>query len=251
MENREELMKMFKELKLQSFQEEFENILLEENGDCEKIMLKLCRLECERRIDSKIKRRIKQANFPKLKTRAMLEYSKTPKLPKQQVENLFSGKFVSEKRNVVLVGDSGGGKTHLAIALGIESCKQEKTVSFFTAHQLVNQLLEKHRDGHIEKFMRQLRKVNLLIIDEMGYVPFSKKGAELLFQVFSERYEAGSIIVTSNLHFSEWTQVLFDKKMTTALIDRLIHNADIIKYDWGSLRFRQAIKNKENITKTN
>lgn len=245
MDNRKDLLRMFKHLKLKAFELEFERVLEEVEWNYEKALLELCQLECDRRQDVRVRRKIKQAKFPKIKTRSMLDYKKTPKLPKRKVEELFKCKYIKQKRNIVLVGDSGGGKTHLAIALGIEACKKNMSVLFFSAHQLVNQLLEKYKQGDIEKLMAKLRKVELIIVDEMGYVPFSRKGAELLFQVFSERYEAGSIIVTSNLNFSEWTQILYDKKMTTALIDRLVHNAVIIKYDWGSLRFRQALDEKE------
>jgi DNA replication protein DnaC len=145
---------------------------------------------------------------------------------------------------VLLVGDSGGGKTHLAIALGIEACSLEYSVKFFDASKLVNVLLQEFKYGDIEKLISKLKKQDLLIIDELGYVPFSKQGAELLFRVISERYETGSIIITTNLNFSKWTELFMDKRMTTALLDRVTHNAAIIKYDWGSVRLSDSMENK-------
>lgn len=237
------LQKMLKELKLNAFLENYEECI-EDKVELEKILLKLCELEREKRYSAKVKRRIKEAGFPKIKTQSMLDYEKAPELPKQKVEGLFTTNFIAKKENVILVGDSGGGKTHLAISLGIEACLKDISVKFFTASALTNKLISQYKEGQIEKFMSKLRKYKLIIIDELGYVPFSKKGAELLFQVFSDRYEAGSIAVTSNLNFSEWTQVFIDKKMTTALLDRLTHNATIIKYNWGSIRFKQTLNEK-------
>ena len=241
MSNKTTLQKLLKDLKLNAFIENYDECIAKK-VELEKTLIKLCQLEREKRYSAKVKRRIKEAGFPKIKTRAMLDYKKAPKLSKEEVEGLFTTDFISKKENVALVGDSGGGKTHLAISLGIEACQNDISVKFFTASALTNKLMSEYKEGRIEKMMSKLRKYKLLIIDELGYIPFSKKGAELLFQVFSDRYEAGSIIVTSNLKFSEWTQVFIDKKMTTALLDRLIHNSTIIKYDWGSIRFKQALK---------
>jgi DNA replication protein DnaC len=192
--------------------------------------------------------KIKQATFPKIKTLSMLDYDKAPKLPRETVANLSNCSFINDKRNVILVGDSGGGKTHLAIALGIEACKLEYSVGFYDVSKLSNLLLKEHKYGDIEKFLLKLKKLDLLILDELGYVPFSKTSAELLFRVISERYEVGSIVITTNLNFSKWTSLFIDKTMTTALLDRVTHNATIIKYDWGSIRLTDTIEeNKEKV----
>ena len=236
-----ELLPLLKELKLMAFADNFQDVLAKETNSAA-ALLALCRLELERRFSSKVKRRIKEASFPKIKTLAMLDYQKAPRLPKKTVNELAEGKFIDLKRNVILVGDSGGGKTHLSIALGITACQKGHSVKFFTACQLANNLTKQFDEGNIEKFMVKLKKYDVLTIDELGYVPFSKKAAELMFQVFSDRYESGSLIVTSNLNFSRWTEVFIDKTMTTALLDRLTHNATIIKYDWGSFRFNHAIE---------
>lgn len=244
MDRRKELMGYFKQLNLKEFMEKYENIC-QGNKSTDSVLLELCALEIDRRYNARVKKRIKQAGFPKMKTLAMLSYDLTPKLPKQTVETLATCKFITRKENVILIGDSGGGKTHLGIALGIEACRQDFSVKFFTVCQLANDLSKAYKEGNIEKFMDKIRRYSLCVIDEIGYVPISKEGAELLFQVFSDRYESGSLIVTSNLSFSKWTEVFIDKTMTTALLDRLTHNATIIKYDWGSVRFSQALQRAE------
>lgn len=250
MDKREQLFSFFRELKLKAFDENYERIACG-NKSIDEILVELCHLEVERRYSAKVKSRIRQAGFPKTKTLAMLNYALSPGLPQRTVETLATCKFIEQKENLILVGDSGGGKTHLAIALGIEACKKLYHVKFFTICQLANLLIKEHEQGDIERFMTRLKRYSLVVIDEVGYVTtISKKGAELLFQVFSDRYESGSIIVTSNLVFSQWTDVFLDKTMTAALLDRLTHHATIIKYDWGSLRLNQAQKKKKKKEKT-
>jgi DNA replication protein DnaC len=241
MESKKELMGLFKQLKLRGFTENYKKVVCKKNQNVEETLLELCKLEVEQRYSERVKRKIKEANFPKVKTIAMLDYKLTPELKEVAVNDLENCSFIEQKENVILVGNSGTGKTHLAIGLGIEACKRDFKVKFFTACHLVNSLLKEHKEGDVERFLGKLKKYDLCIIDELGYVPFTKKGAEFLFQVFSDRYEAGSLIVTSNLNFSRWTEVFNDKTMTTALLDRVTHNATIIKYDWESVRFNQAL----------
>jgi len=240
MDKNTELIEHLKSLRLQSFIEyldetESSNLSLRES------LLTLCRHEWQRRHDVSIHRRLKQASFPKIKTLAMIDYSLAPGLSREMVNNLSTCKFIQDKRNVILVGDSGGGKTHLAISLGVEACKKGMTVGFYDVNKLSNLLLKEHKYGDIERIITKLKKLDLLVLDELGYVPFSKNSAELLFRVFSERYEVGSLIITTNLHFSKWTNLFQDKTMTTALLDRVTHNATIIKYDWGSIRLTETL----------
>lgn len=238
-----QLIALFKELKLKGFQENFNAFFRKYPDDPKKLLLELCNLEIERKYDQKIKRKIKGATFPKIKTISMLDFSIVPKLSKKKVLNLANCDFVKQKKNILLIGDSGGGKTHLAIALGLQACKENLTTKFFTASTLANTLLTYEKEGSIELFLKKIQRYELLIIDELGFLTLPKKAIELFFRVFSDRYETGSTIVTSNLSFSKWTEIFVDKTLTTALLDRLTHNAYIIKYDWGSIRFNQALKN--------
>ena len=245
MDNSEKLLVELKQLRLQSFIDYLDEVE-SSNKSLRGSLLDLCRYEQERRYALAVQRKIKQSNFPKVKTFSMLDFKKAPKLPQEAIKTLSTCKFIEDKRNVILVGDSGGGKTHLAIALGVEACKKVYSVGFWDVSKLSNVLLKEHKYGDIEKFLAKLKKLDLLILDELGYVPFSKNSAELLFRVISERYETGSIVITTNLHFSKWTNLFLDKTMTTALLDRVTHNASIIKYDWGSIRLTETIADKKD-----
>ena len=146
-----------------------------------------------------------------------------------------------------MLGTVGTGKTHLSTALGLKACAQGKKVLFYRAVDLTNELLEKYPDGQAGKLIKKISKADLLILDELGYIPFSKKAAELLFSVISNSYEQQSIIVTSNLEFGRWNEVFGDDRLTAALIDRVVHHAHILAFTGKSYRFRQAMDkcNKE------
>ena len=150
--------------------------------------------------------------------------------------NLLSLDFLNENQNIVFIGDQGIGKTHLVTSIGVEACKQGKSVLFYTAASLGNKLIEMQDQILLTKFIEKLKKVDLLILDELGYVSLSQKSTQLLFQVFSERYEKGSIIVTSNLEFGEWGNIFNDEIMAAAIIDRLIHNSIIKSFKGQSYR---------------
>jgi DNA replication protein DnaC len=145
-------------------------------------------------------------------------------------------------RNVILLGKSGTGKTHLATALGIEACRQNQRIRFVTGYALANELIEARGEKELGRLVGRYARLDLLILDELVYVPFSKEGAELLFQILAERHERGSVMITTNLGFADWTQIFGDANMTAALLDRLTHHAHIIECDWDSHRLKQAMK---------
>jgi len=250
MDRNRELINFLRELKMKSFADNLDEVE-SSNLSLRDSLLILCRHEEQRRHDNAVHRRIKLANFPKVKTLAMLDYNLSPRLSRDQIQNLGTCKFIEDKKNVIMVGDSGGGKTHLAISLGVEACKLNYNVGFYDVSKLCNLLLKEHKYGDIERFLLKLKKLDLLILDELGYVPFSKDGAELLFRVISERYEVGSVIITTNLNFSKWTSLFLDKTMTTALLDRVTHNASILKYDWGSIRLTETLNEGKEAVQVN
>ena len=158
---------------------------------------------------------------------------------------LARGAWIEERQNVCLIGSAGTGKTHLAIALGQAACRLAKRVRFFTAAALVNRLEEAQKQYHLDRFLQQLDKTELLICDELGYLSFSRAGAELLFQVFADRYERRSLLITSNLPFGEWGQIFQGERMTAALLDRLTHRCHILEMNGESFRFRESMKAKK------
>ena len=160
----------------------------------------------------------------------------------------MQGEYIRNKENIILVGNSGVGKTHIAIALGYEACRQGLRVKFYTAAGLINELLAAQQEYRLNRLEKQWLVPHLVILDELGYVPFSKIGAELLFQFCAARYERGSIIITTNLEFPKWTEVLGDEQMTAALLDRLTHNAHILNINGDSYRFRQALAKQKETT---
>ena len=150
--------------------------------------------------------------------------------------DLLNLDFLSDNQNIVFIGNQGTGKSHIITSIGVEACKQGKSVLFFTAASLGNKLIEMQDHLYLNKFVEKLKKVDLLIIDELGYVSLSHQSTQLLFQVFSERYEKGSIMITSNLEFGEWGNVFNDEIMAAAIIDRLVHNSVIKSFKGESYR---------------
>ena len=160
----------------------------------------------------------------------------------------MQGEYIRKKENIILVGSSGVGKTHIATALGYEACRQGLRVKFYTAAGLINELLAAQQEYRLNRLEKQWLVPHVIILDELGYVPFSKMGAELLFQFCAARYERGSIIITTNLEFPKWTEVLGDEQMTAALLDRLTHNAHILNINGDSYRFKQALAKQTETT---
>ena len=194
--------------------------------------------EIATREDNRFQRLLKQAKFPTLKTIEQFDFSQAPYLSKKEVIDLLGGQFIEERTNLLFLGAPGTGKSHIATSLGVEACRRGKSVAFYTAANLGNLLVEMQDEQQLGKFMSKLKKAELLIIDELGYVELSRQTTQLMFQVFSERYEKGSILVTTNLEFAEWTSVFHDERMTAAILDRLIHNSKIMLFNGESFRYR-------------
>mgnify|MGYP003505816834 FL=1 len=197
------------------------------------------------REQAKIARNLKQARFIDTKTLESYQWHKDICLPshltKDELEQLD---FIRRKENVILVGAPGTGKTHLASALGRKACEHGFEVRFYRVSHLVEELEQALNTGKLKQFRSKLEKVDLMILDEMGYLPFGKEGAELLFQIISEFYEQKSLIITSNLEFSQWNRIFSDSRLTAALVDRLIHHAHIISYTGQSFRLTNALSRK-------
>jgi DNA replication protein DnaC len=215
------------------------------NEDYEQYLLRLTELEVAARSANALKMRIKQAAFPVLKDFDTYDFSVTPALNKPKILELARGEWIDQHFNCCLVGSPGTGKTHLAVALGLAACRQGKRVRFFTAATLVNRLEEAQKQYQLDRLLGHLDKADLLIVDELGYLSFSRAGAELLFQVFADRYERASLLVTSNLAFSDWGQVFQGERMTAALLDRLTHRCHIFEMNGESYRFRESVKTRK------
>jgi len=216
----------------------------DKNEAYESYLLRLTEAEVTTRSANALAARIRAAGFPVLKDLDTFDFSVIPSVPKQKVLELSRGGWIEEHSNCCLIGNAGTGKTHLAIALGLATCRLGRRVKFVTAAGLVTQLEEAQQQHRLERVLSQLDRVDLLVIDELGYLSFSRSGAELLFQVFADRYERRSVLVTSNLAFSEWGSVFQGDRMTAALLDRLTHRCEIFEMNGESYRFRESMKAK-------
>ncbi|MGI6747217.1 MAG: IS21-like element helper ATPase IstB [Anaerovoracaceae bacterium] len=219
---------------------------VDNNLDYEEYLLGVLEQEIHQRENNRIQRGIRQAAFPVIKTLENFDFKVIPSLNKPKVLKLMQGDYIRKKENIILVGNSGVGKTHIAIALGYEACRQGFKVKFYTAAGLINELLAAQQEYRLSRLEKQWLTPHVVILDELGYIPFSKTGAELLFQFCSARYERGSLIITTNLEFPKWTEMLGDEQMTAALLDRLTHNAHILNINGESFRFRQALAKQTN-----
>lgn len=194
----------------------------------EEFLLSLMRAELDSRMESSRKRRMRSANFPYMKTFDELDLTKFEHLSKAFIHELASCDFVSKRQNIVMIGNPGTGKSHLSIALGIKACMQGFNVKFFTAANLSNQLVEAQEYKSLIKLEKQLAKADLLIIDELSYLTFNRHQSELLFKVIADRAERKSVIVSTNLKFSDWVTIFENKTMVTALIDRLTFKSHVL-----------------------
>lgn len=213
----------------------------------EEYLLALLQSEIQTRASVKINRLIKKAGFSQQKTFEDYDLGATTTTFNDSLtfEELKDLVFMERNENIMMLGSVGTGKTHLAIATGLEACKNGKNVRFFRVSDLVSLLLEKHQNGTLTRFMREMKKVELLILDELGFIPFHKDGSELLFDLISESYETASVIVTTNLEFGQWNTVFGDKRLTAAIIDRLVHHAHILSFTGESYRLTHALSKKK------
>lgn len=231
-----------KQLKLPTVLREYGKLAREcarDGVDHTRYLLRLFELELIDRERRTVERRIQAARFPAVKSLDTFDFTAIPRLNKMLVLELARCEYILRRENIIALGNSGTGKTHVALALGLAACKKGFTVAFTTAAALVNQLMEARDERRLLKIQRDLAAVKLLVVDELGYVPLSPTGAELLFETFSQRYERGSTIVTSNLPLEDWTQVLGSEQLTGALLDRLTHHVSILTMNGDSYPLKQ------------
>jgi len=232
-----------KTLRLPTILNEYDKVARQcaaEQVDYPRYLLRLTELELLDRDRRAIERRIRQARFPVVKSLDSFDFLAIPSLNKTLVLELARCEFLSRKENLLLLGNSGTGKSHIALALGLCACQRGHRVRFTTAAALVSELIEARDDKHLLRFQKELNSYELLIVDELGYVPLSKTGAELLLETFSQRYERASTLVTSNLPFEEWTEVFGSERLTGALLDRLTHHVHILEMNGDSYRLKQS-----------
>lgn len=185
-------------------------------------------------------RRLKAARFPSLKTLESFDFKAQPSLNKMLVNQLMRGEYIIHRESIILIGQPGTGKTHLATALGIKACQMGKKVRFFRVSDLITQLLEAREEKQLLRMKKSLSLLDVLILDELGYVPASKSGSELFFDVVSQAYERTSVIVTTNLPFEQWPEILGSARLTGAVLDRLTHRCHILEASGESYRLRSA-----------
>ena len=237
-----------KQLRLPTFLREYDKVARQcavEQADYPGYLLRMAELELLERERRAIERRIRQARFPVVKTMDSFDFLAIPSLNKTMVLELARCEFLTRRENVLLLGNSGTGKTHIALALGLAACQRGHRVRFTTAAVLVSELIEARDEKKLLRFQKQIAADELLIVDELGFVPLSKTGAELLFEMLSQRYERGSTMVTSNLPFAEWTEVLGSERLTGALLDRLTRHVHILEMNGDSYRLKQSRRKRE------
>jgi len=232
-----------KKLRLPTFLSEYAKLAQQcaaANKDHVQYLMRLSELELIERERRMIERRIKAAKFPATKSLDSFDFKAIPSLNKVLTMQLARGEFIDARENIIALGPSGTGKTHIALGLGLAACQQGRKVRFITAAALVHELIEAADERRLQRLQKQLVSQDLLIIDELGFVPLSKTGAELLFEVISQRYERGSIIITSNLPFDEWTEIFGAERLTGAILDRLTHHVNILEMNGESFRLKQS-----------
>jgi len=211
-----------------------------DRSDYQTFLLRLMEREIQDREIRARDRQIKAARFPVIKTLDSFDFKAQPSINQTLVRELMSGDYIDRRENVLLIGNSGTGKTHLATALAFGACQLGRKVRFYSATGMVTTLLERREERQLERFNKQLERLDLIVLDELGYIPFTKTGAELLFEVISRAYERTSLIVTSNLPFESWTEILGSQRLTGALLDRLTHRIHILEANGDSFRLKES-----------
>ena len=236
-----------KALRLPTFLREYDKVAqqcADEAVDYPRYLLRLSELELLDRERRATERRIKQARFPVVKSLDSFDFLAIPSLNKLLVLELARSEFIDRRECVLALGNSGTGKTHIALAIGLAACQKGYRVRFTTAASLVHELMEARDEKWLLRFQKHLASFELLIVDELGFVPLSKTGAEMLFEIFSQRYERSATMVTSNLPFNEWTEILGSERLTGALLDRLTHHVHILEMNGESYRLKESKQTK-------
>ena len=236
-----------KALKLPTFLREHQKLARQcaaEGMDHVRYLARLVELELIDRERRMVERRIKAAKFPTVKSLDSFDFSAIPKLNKMQVLELARCEWIDRRENVIALGPSGTGKTHIALGLGLAACQKGLSVGFTTAASLVSEMMEARDERRLLRVQKQMAGYKLLIIDELGFVPLSKTGAELLFELISHRYERGATLITSNLPFDKWTETFGSERLTGALLDRLTHHGSILEMNGESYRLANSTARK-------
>jgi DNA replication protein DnaC len=202
----------------------------------------LAALEVEKRHENGVRKRIVTAKFPVIKTVESFDFSRQPALPRRQFSELLESQFIEQRQNVIFIGPTGVGKTHLLSAIGVAACTNGHRVLFTTAAELLMSLISAKREDRLKQRLAAIDRYELVIIDELGYIPFEREATNLLYQVISRRYERGSLGITTNLAFPDWTQVFPDDTAASAVVDRLVHHAVIFELTGDSYRLRSRKK---------
>jgi len=245
MERNDLLESYLRQLRLPSFAHNYQTFAADaarSNLDYTRYLLALAEQEVNKREQNCIQKRVKAARFPVLKELADFDFSALPALNKAQVLDLSRGEYIRKHEPIVLIGNPGLGKTHLAISLALSACHQGRKVRFWTAAGLVNELLQAQDEHRLHRFVSAALKLDLIVLDELGFIPFSASGAHALFTFCSEVYERLAMILTTNLKFADWIQVLGDERLTAALLDRITHHAHILELVGESFRFRERFR---------
>jgi DNA replication protein DnaC len=232
-----------KQLRLPTILREYDKLAqacASEGVDHPRYLLRLVELELLEREQRAVERRIREARFPVVKSFDTFDFLAIPSLNKRLVLELARGEYILRHETIIALGNSGTGKTHTALAFGLAACQRGFSVRFTSAAGLVHQLREARDEKRLLKLQNQLQACQLLIVDELGYVPLSPTGAELLFEMFSHRHEQASTLITSNLPFEEWTSVFGSERLTGALLDRLTHHVHILQLNGESYRLKAA-----------